>query len=235
MGSSRFPGKMLADLAGRPAVERVIKRLLRAKRLDAVVLATSTAPGDDALAAWAARTGVPVFRGSETDVLGRVLGAQEMMRGDLVVEVTGDTPLLDPAVIDLGVEAFLEGDADVVSNTRERTFPDGIDVQVFRRADLEEVARTVSDSEVREHVSLHFYRHPERYRIRHLAAPAAWRRPDVRLLLDHPEDLVLLRGVYEALEPRFGPAFGVGEILTLLDERPDLRDAATATAETPLR
>ncbi len=222
IGSTRLPGKVLMDVAGAPALTRLLRRLRRAKRIDGVVLATTDNPRDDALVDWAARENVPCFRGSEDDVLARVVGAQRMMAADVVVEVNGDTPLLDPAVIDMGVAAFAEGSCDVVTTTRKRSFPDGIDTQVFRLKDLEEVAATVFDPAAREHVSLHFYQTPKRYRVRHLEAPAALRRPDLRLVLDTAADLKLIRAVYARLAPEFGDAFGTGDVIGLIDREPGL-------------
>jgi len=226
MGSTRLPGKVLMDIAGAPALTRLLRRLRRAKRIDGIVLATTTNARDSALVEWSSRENVPCFCGSEDDVLARVVGAQRMMSADVVVEVCGDMPLLDPAVIDMGVVAFAEGDCDVVTTTRKRSFPDGVDAQVFRLKDLEEVAETVFDPAVREHVSLYFYQAPKRYRIRHLKAPRAVRRPDLRLVLDTAQDLELIRGIYARLQPSFGDAFGTADVIRLLDREPDLLGGA---------
>lgn len=223
MGSSRFPGKVLADVGGRPAIARLVERLRTCRKVDGIVLATTVDARDDALAAWAEREGVDCFRGSEDDVLARVVGAQRMADGEIVVEVTGDCTLLCPEIIDLGVETFFANQCDVVSNCGAvQTFPMGADVQVFPLALLEEVERTVVDPAVREHVSLHFYRHPERYRVNYLLAPAPWREPAWRLQLDYREDLEFITRVYAELEPVHGPVFGLAEIVDLLRRRPDL-------------
>ncbi len=222
MSSTRLPGKVLADINGAPALSHLTRRLRRSKRLDDLVLATTTAPADDALAEWALGEGVPCHRGSEDDVLGRVVEAHRKMDTEIVVEVCGDTPLADPEVIDLAVDTFDANQCDVVSNTRWHSFPQGIDAQVFALSDLEEVARKVSDPAVREHVSLYFYEHPDSYRILNLIAPPAWRAPELRLQMDYPEDLKLIREIHARLEPDFGDAFGVGEILALLARQPEL-------------
>jgi len=223
MGSSRLPGKVLMDVAGQPALTRLLTRLRAVPNLDGIVLATTTAPADDALEAWAAREGVACFRGSEDDVLGRVVGAQRLAGGEIVVEVTGDCTLLPPDVIELGIATFLANDADVVSNVGPvQTFPMGADVQVFPLSLLEEVAATVDDPAVREHVSLFFYENPERYRLQFIVAPLAWRRPDWRLQLDYPKDHALIEAVVRALEPEHGPAFGLGPIVDFLERRPDV-------------
>lgn len=222
MGSSRLPGKVLTDVGGVPALTRLVRRLRRAKSLDGIVLATSTAPADDALERWARVEGVPTYRGSEDDVLHRVVMAQRSQVADVVVEVTGDCTLLDPELVDMGIETFFENDCDVVCNVRKPSYPMGADVQVFRLRDLEEVERTVTDPAVREHVSLHFYEHPERYRVVHLFAPERWRDPTLRLQLDYEEDLRFIREVYASLEPVHGDAFGLEEIMTLCKSRPEL-------------
>ncbi|HJO97093.1 MAG TPA: glycosyltransferase family protein [Rhodospirillales bacterium] len=222
MASSRLPGKVLADIAGKPALQRLLDRLYAAQQIDAIVLATTTGEVDDPLAQWANDAGLPCHRGSEDDVLRRVVEAQQSMSSDVVVEINGDMPLLDPAVVDRAVERFFQGGCDVVSTTWKPSYPQGIDAQVFRLEDLERVANTIQDPTVREHVSLYFYEHPKRYQVVHLEAPPRLRRPDVRLVLDYAEDLDLIRAVYERLEPGLGGAFGVEEVLALLDREPVL-------------
>lgn len=222
MGSSRLPGKVLMDVGGVPALGRLVRRLRRSETLDGIVLATSTSPADDALEAWAESEGVPSHRGSEEDVLLRVVEAQRKMGSEVVVEVTGDCTLLDPEMVDMGVRTFLGNDCDVVHNVRDLSFPMGMDVQVFRLRDLEEVERTVDDPAVREHVSLYFYEHPERYRLLQLFAPRRWHAPDFRFQLDYPEDLRFIREVYARLEPEHGDAFGIEEIMALLRIHPEL-------------
>ncbi|MCI0559016.1 MAG: glycosyltransferase family protein [Nitrososphaera sp.] len=222
MGSSRFPGKVLADICGQPALTRLVRRLQRCQTLDGIILATSVAMADDALEKWANSEGVAIHRGSEEDVLLRVVEAQRKMQSEVVVEITGDCILLDPEIIDMGVVAFLENDCDVVSNTWKLSFPMGVDVQVYRLRDLEEIERTIFDSAVREHVSLYFYEHLERYRVLHLFAPARWRAPDYRFQLDYPEDHRFITEVYSRLEPKYDDGFGIEEIMSLLRQEPHL-------------
>ncbi|MED5395104.1 MAG: glycosyltransferase family protein [Pseudomonadota bacterium] len=224
MTASRLPGKVLADIAGAPTLTRIARRLRYSARLDDIVLATTENRADDRLAEWASGEGVPYYRGSEEDVLGRVVEAHRMMTSEIVVEVCGDTPLIDASVIDRAVEAFHEQDCDIVSNTWTLTYPQGIDAQVFRLADLEDISHSVNDGTAREHVSLYFYEHPESYRLYELMAPLELRDPEQRLQVDFPEDLELVREIYTRLEPLHGDGFGVGEILDLLRQQPALRD-----------
>lgn len=222
MGSSRLPGKVLMDINGRPSLSRLVERLRSCAKLDDVVVATSTDPRDDAIVAWAKTENVPVFRGSEDDVLQRVVDAQKFMKSDIVVEVTGDCPLLCADVIDMGVATFFANDADVVTNARVPSYPMGADVQVFRTEALAWVAANIRDPAVREHVSLYFYEQPEKYRVIHLLAPPQWEGPRIRLQLDYQEDLRFIREVYARLEPVHGGVFGLDRIMELLRAHPEL-------------
>jgi len=224
MGSSRLPGKVLADIGGHAALDLMIQRIRLSDQIDDIVVATSTAPQDDAIAAWARDAGVHVHRGSEDDVLQRVSDAHAAMRSDVIVELTGDCPLIDPGIIDLAVETFLANRCDVVSSAHSGTYPSGTDVQVFRASDLAEIAATVTDPAVREHVSLHFYESPERYAVIYLVAPRGSRMPGTRLDLDYPEDLVFIRAILAELEPRFGLDFGTADIAELLVREPRLAE-----------
>lgn len=227
MGSSRLPGKVLADLGGRPALARVVERLQRSKRLDAVMIATTTDPSDQPIADLGAQLGVPVFRGSMDDVLGRVLGAAVRVQADTIVEITGDCPLIDPEVVDRVVGAYLAGSHDLVTNVRPWSYPQGMDTQVMALGALERAAAAIAglDQEAarhyREHVTLYLHDHPDQFRIGRVAAPPEQTAPALRLLLDHPEDLEVLRGVYQALAPG-KPDFRLGDILALAAAQPDL-------------
>lgn len=235
MSASRLPGKMMMDLNGVPVIERLVSRLRRAQRLDGIVLATTVNPQDDVLADWAAAAGLPCFRGSEEDVLLRVVEAQQSLGSDVVVEICGDCPLLDPQVVDLAVETYFANQVDVVSTTQKPSWPQGIDVQVFAFPALEDVARRIHDPAVREHVSLYFYEHPERYRLINLLAPASAARPEQRCQLDYAEDLAFLRAVCERLDREVGPDFSVWDLCRLLDRAPDLAAINAGCEEKPVR
>lgn len=222
MSSSRFPGKVLADINGQAALTRLVRRLGRCSQLDGIILATTVSPADDALESWALKEGIECHRGSEEDVLLRVVEAQRKMRSDIVVEVTGDCTLLDPEITGMGIETFLGNDCDVVTNNLKASYPMGIDMMIFRLLDLEEVAATVYDEAVREHVSLFFVEHPERYRVINLYAPARWYAPEYRFQLDYQEDHLFINEVYKRLEPEYGDAFGIEEIMALLKKEPSL-------------
>jgi spore coat polysaccharide biosynthesis protein SpsF len=233
MTSSRLPGKVLLPAAGRPLLEHMVERLGRARHVDAIVIATTEEAASDPIADLADRLGVGCFRGSEEDVLGRVLGAARAFDADVIVETTGDCPLIDPAIVDAVIERFAEGGVDYCSNTLERTYPRGMDVQVFPTAVLAEVDGLTDDPADREHVSLYIYEHSERYRLRSVV----YDRPEtaaLRLTVDTPEDYALVQAIFEALYPR-DPAFGLEAMLALVDERADLRALNRHIQQKPVR
>lgn len=134
--SERLPGKVLADLGGRTALDLILERAGRAERLDELWLACSTHADDNAVAKRGEAYGVPVFRGDELDVMGRFVAVAERSEADCIVRLTADCPLADPEVIDAVAARFHKVEADFVSNTLRRSYPDGLDVEVFTRAAL---------------------------------------------------------------------------------------------------
>ena len=234
MGSSRLPGKTLVPILGRPMLERMIERLQRSQRMDEIVVATTTEPEDAAIEELTRRLGVGCFRGSSEDVLDRVLRAAQTYEADVIVETTGDCPVIDPAVVDRVVETFASGGYDFVSNVLEWTYPRGLDVKVFPTRVLAEVAELTRDPADHEHVSLYIYEHPERYRLRNVAAPPDACRPDLRLTVDTEEDLALIRTIYESLYPR-KPDFDIFDIVELLDAQRELVALNAEIEQRPVR
>lgn len=217
MGSTRLPGKVLTDLEGETMLARVVARSRRARRLHAVVVATSDRPSDDVVAAEAGRLGVPVFRGSEDDVLGRFAGAARAHRADAVVRITADCPLIDPAVIDWVVGRFLETAPDYASNTLRRTFPRGLDVEVITSGALAEAAVEATAPADRAHVTPFIHQQPERYRLESVELAEDW--SSLRWTVDTAADLELARELYRRLG---GDVFGWRQALELVVADPDL-------------
>ena len=215
MTSSRLPGKVLLPVNGRPLLEHLVRRLRAAASLTDIVLATTVNSTDDVLVSFAREIGIQCFRGSEEDVMGRVVGAAAAADADLVVEITGDCPLIDPSIVETVIRTFRANDAAYVSNAHVRSFPDGMDVQVFRRATLERSAAMTREPLDREHVTLHIRSHPELFRAVHVVAPPELHWPELGLTLDEPGDYELIRRIIEHLEP-VNPLFGCGEVLRLL-------------------
>lgn len=220
MGSTRLPGKVLKTVLGKPLLSYQFERLARAKSAAVAALATSTLPADDALAAWGEREGVRVIRGSETDVLGRYRDAAAALDAEVVVRATGDCPLLDPQVLDDTVALFLKTPgAGYGSNCNpRRTFPRGLDCEVFRREALEEAARDATDAAEREHVTPYLICRPQRFPPALLESGADLGR--LRWTVDAPEDFELVKRILEELYPK-SPRFAWREVLSVLDAHPD--------------
>lgn len=217
MGSTRLPGKVLADLGGRPMLARVLERLGRSRTLDLVVVATTTEPADDTVARLCEELRVPVYRGSEDDVLERYAEAARRFGADVVVRITADCPLLDPEVVDRVVEHFHTEGADYASNTLERTFPQGLDVEVFRAEALALAAREAREPWERAHVTPFLYRHPDRFALASLTQDRVAARH--RWTVDTAEDLELARKLYARLGDSDG---GWLEALNLVERDPSL-------------
>jgi spore coat polysaccharide biosynthesis protein SpsF (cytidylyltransferase family) len=198
MGSSRLPGKVLADLAGRPALAWLLERLEHATELDAVVVATSTAPADDAVEQFCAQLGQAVHRGPLEDLAARVLGAADAFGLDALVRVNGDSPMLDQRLVDRGVALLRASGADLVSNVRPRSFPPGQSVETLRTAALRTAVQRMVDDDDREHVTGWLYRHADELRILRFEQDPAVTAPP--LTLDTPEDHVRLDGVLRSMD-----------------------------------
>jgi len=186
LSSQRLPGKVLQLVGGTPLIGLLLEGVTRCRRLDTVVIATSTDPSDDPLDSFAKSAGIGCFRGSLNNVGERMLGAAASVGADAFVRLNGDSPLLDPSLVDRAVDLFLEGPADIVTNVWPRSFPKGQSVEVISLAAL---TRTVPlmGLEDREHVTMHFYSHADRYVIRSFTADRP--RPEVKLSVDEPADL----------------------------------------------
>jgi spore coat polysaccharide biosynthesis protein SpsF len=222
MTSSRLPGKVMLECQGKPMLGHMIERLKRSQELDGIVVATTTNSDDDVLEDLAGKLGVGCFRGSEDDVLDRVLQAAHEFNADIIVETPGDCPCLDWTILDDVVRAYHRRGHDYVSNNLKPSYPGGMDVQVFSTAVLEDVARRTSDPVDHEHVSLYIYRHPEIYKSSNVEAPADQYDPGIKFLLDTLADFDFIRAAYDALYPT-KPDFTCHDIITLMRRRPDLR------------
>jgi glutamate-1-semialdehyde aminotransferase/spore coat polysaccharide biosynthesis protein SpsF (cytidylyltransferase family) len=225
MGSSRFPGKVLEDLSGRPMLWHVVHRVRGAGRVERVVVATTDRAVDDPIARFCAQENIACFRGDEQDVLDRFYQAARADHADVVVRITADCPLIDPEVIDKVVERFQRGDCDYVSNAIRYTYPDGLDTEVFSFAALERAWREAGKPSEREHVTP--YLRTGKFRVANVESEIPVSPAQYRWTVDHPADLEFVRKVYAAFS-RNGE-FGFRAIFDLLKERPDL---ATIQAET---
>lgn len=215
MTSTRLPGKVLLPAAGRPMLGHLVERLKRVPSVDEIVVATTTNGTDEALVEFAESYGVSCFRGSEHDVMGRVLGAGEAMQADIVVNITGDCPLIDPLLTEQIIRLFLNNACDYATNGHIRTFPDGFPVQVYRLQTLGKSVAMTDDRLEHEHVTLHIRRHPEIFHPIYLPAPPDQHWPEVSLSLDEEADYLLLKKIFEHFADSC-PQFGCREVVALL-------------------
>jgi spore coat polysaccharide biosynthesis protein SpsF len=218
MSSIRLPDKIMADIIGKPMLSHVVNRAQQAKHLDLVVVATSVHPQDDLVVTFCRKEGIPYFRGSLDDVLDRYYHAARHYDADVVVRLTADCPLLDPSVIDQIVQVFRSGQYDYVSNTIQPTYPDGLDTEVFRFDVLEQTWREARLKSEREHVTPYIKKQTALFRLHNVENDQDL--SSLRWTVDRPEDLEFVRAVYGYLSKT--ASFGVNEVLSLIEEHPEL-------------
>lgn len=228
MGSSRLPGKVLKDIGGVPMLQRVVVRARRAQSLGRVVVATTTDTSDDPLATFCRCQGFPLFRGDPYDVLDRYYQAASAFGAEVVVRLTGDCPVIDPREIDRTVAAFLAAKVDFAANRLpppwHRTTPIGMDTEVVTFTALARAWREAKTKYAREHVMPYLYEEPGRFNTLLVDHDPDW--GDLRLTVDTPEDLELIRQVYAY----FGNSdeFNLAEMAALLSSQPELRQLNAA-------
>jgi len=201
MGSTRFPGKMLADLGGHPLLEWVLHRVTRATMIDETILATSTHSRDDPLAELAKKCSVRVYRGDESDVLGRFVGAAGISEADRVVRVCADNPFVDPGEIDRLVDFFDSANSDYACNHLERPgsrYADGFGAEILCADLLQQVAAKATEEAHREHVTSYLWDHAKDYRLTAVPAPRALAHPELSFDVDAPADLARLESLVAA-------------------------------------
>lgn len=221
MGSKRLPGKVLMDIGGEPMIARVVERVRSARQVDETVVATSTAPQDDPLAAYCHAHGIPCVRGSENDVLGRFLEAARAHRAETVVRLTADCPLMDGAVIDRVVLAHAASGADYTANCLSYTYPDGLDVEVFSVSALGRSAAEATLPSEREHVTAHLRRSGLFKLAPNVTSGLDIQGESYRWTVDEPRDIDFVRAIYDRLAP--DTMFGFEQVLRILKEEPALQ------------
>lgn len=225
MGSTRLPGKVMATVAGAPVLERMLERVADAVTPSEIVVATTISPDDDPIRDLARRVGVRAISGHPLDLLDRHLQAAQVTGADAIVKIPSDCPLIDPAVIDRVIGVFQDraGRHDYVSNLHPPSWPDGQDVEVIAVDALAVAWREARRPLEREHTTPFLWDQPERFRLHNVRWETGGDLSRThRLTLDYPEDLALIRAVFDRLW-RPGAPFSLAEILHLLDEEPELR------------
>ena len=225
MGSIRLPGKAMMDLMGKPVLERLLERAQRAGKVDEIVVATSENAKDDVIADFCKLTCTPFFRGSEKDVLRRILNALLQHGADVGVELFGDCPLIDPAIIDQHVSFFLDnmGKYDFVGNDLKSTYPPGTEVEVYSVAALEDAANRTKDPEIREHGTLFIRQHPEIYRLYNIEAPEELHYPEMEIELDTAEDFQVIEAIFRHFLEQGKRDFDTCDVVEFMLENPEIQ------------
>lgn len=227
MGSTRFPGKSMAPLAGHPLLWQILERVKRVRLLDAIVLATTAKPEDDVLEGVAASCGISVFRGSESDLVDRYYQAAIAWQADAILRLPADNPTPEPSEFDRIIEFHKRGDTEFSSNLAQvlgNGYPDGIGAEVYSFAAFAEVWKHERDAERREHPHLSFFNYktqspvnPDKYRVGTVPCPAEFRRPDLVLDVNTPADYEFMAELYAYLYPR-NNEFRITDVIRWYDD-----------------
>ena len=222
MSSTRFPGKVLKDILGKPLLIRMVERLQMSKLCGKVIVAISDNPNDDLLAELLKENQIPFFRGNENDLLERHYLCAKEEKADIVSKIPSDCPLICPKVIDKVFLAFENGTYDYYSNLHPATYPDGNDVEIFTFSALEKAYKEAKKPLEREHTTPYFWENLNLFKIGNYA----WESGkdfsmSHRFTIDYKEDYDFIKCVYEALYPQKNH-FELEDILNLLESRPDI-------------
>jgi len=221
MGSTRFPGKVLSLIAGKPLIGHIVQRIRATKRIREIILATTEQPGDDDLAIFAKENGVLCYRGEEDDVLARFYGAATQYKVDVIVRICCDDPLIDHIMLNELIDLHTKTQSDYTSTSHVRTFPMGIEAEVFNYEVLKKVFNCASKKYEREHVTPYIYENPKLFKITFLEASGKLKRPDLRLTIDTHEDFRLIKEIFNGLY-KDGKLFNSYDVIDFIDNNPEL-------------
>lgn len=219
IGSTRLPGKVLKKIQNKVVLDYVIDRLKTCKKIDDIVLAITTNKKDDVLEKYAKDKRINYIRGSEEDVLSRYYEAAKKYNADIIVRITSDCPLIDPKIVDEIITKHIEKNADYTANIIERTYPRGLDTEVFNFKVLEENHKNAKEKYYREHVTPYIREHPEKFKLQSIVAQGKIKRPDIRITLDTKEDLELISKIISHFDKI---DFNTEDVINYLEKNPEL-------------
>ncbi|RUL54192.1 cytidylyltransferase domain-containing protein [Lysinibacillus antri] len=219
MGSTRLPGKILKEVNGRPLLSYQLERLQSSQLIDEIVIATTIEKQDDIIEAYCNRNGISNYRGPEFDVLARYYEAAVKFHADIIVRITSDCPLIDPLIVDKTIQYFIDhqGD-DYVSNTIDRTYPRGLDTEVFSSIALEQAYNEAFLERDREHVTAFFYTNKEKFKIGSVQNDIDYSKN--RWTVDTEEDFELIKLLIEHLYKK-NPTFTMLDAINVMEQNPD--------------
>lgn len=223
MGSTRLPGKILKTVNGKTLLEYQIERVRRAKLIDEIIIATTTKDSDDPIVQLCQQLSIPYYRGSEDDVLSRYYEAAIKNNVQVIVRLTSDCPIIDPEIIDETIRVYIDNKnkVDYVSNTLERTFPRGLDTEVFTFDVLKQAHETSKEKIYREHVTSFIYGNPDTFTLKNVSSPNDY--SEHRWTVDTEEDFILIKNILQALYP-VDKEFKLEDIIKMLNENPEWKE-----------
>lgn len=219
MGSTRLPGKVLKQLNGKPLLANIISRIEKCKKIDQVMVATTTNPNDDKLVDWCLKNQIKCFRGDENNVLKRYYDAATFIHADIVVRITADDPFKDPQIIDAVVDQLQTNQLDFSFNNCPPSFPEGLDTEVFTYSAIKRAYESQTTDFEKEHVTQYFYHNPKDFKMKNYSY-----NKDIsylRLTVDSEEDFLLAKKIYKVLSPH-GEMFYLNDIMQLFEREPEL-------------
>jgi len=226
MSSSRLPGKVLKEILGKPLLLYQIERIRQSFLIDDIIIATSTSPADDPIVAFAEENDVSYYRGSENDVLQRIVDTLINFHADIHVEFMGDNPIPDVHLVDAVIGFYLKNKDkyDYVTNALKTTYPPGFEVFVYPASVLIEAEKTATETKLREHVGLHIYQKPEKFRIFNIEANENIRKyKDLHFEVDTEEDFEVIKALIEHYAG-YNPFFAMNQAIDFLVNNPELME-----------
>ena len=226
MSSTRLPSKSMKKILGKPMLELMIERVKNCNKIDEIVIATSVRPENDVIESLAKKMEVGCFRGSEDDVLDRVLKSAKSVNSDTIVELWGDSPLIDANILNNLIDFYQKNEYDCVGTTFpnfEKTYPSGLSALIFPLKILDEIDRITQNPNDRENVSNYIYEHPNKYKIAPLPCPKELNFPNLRLTVDEQSDFDLINIIFKKLYST-NPEFSAAKVIELLNSDPELSE-----------
>ena len=222
MKSTRLPGKVLSKVCGKTILEHIYDRASQINSVNSVFVATSKDKEDDDIVKLCVDKNMKYFRGSESDVLDRITKAHEFFKTDVVLQLTGDSPFVDPNTAQKAIDCYLGSNVDYVSNTLERTYPVGIRYQIYSLQFLRKINNLDLSKRDREFVTTHICRNEnDEYLLKNMKAPNDFKFPQMRLTLDYPEDLKVVNIVYNNLYKK-NKFFTLAEVIKFMNENQEV-------------
>lgn len=219
-GSTRFPNKVFAEIDGKSLLWHVVNRLKYAKRIDNIIIATTTNSKDDVIEDWCLDEQIKCFRGSENDVLNRYYNASLSFPSDVVFRVTADDPFKEPGVIDQVIGKLIDEELDLATNNFPPSFPEGLDCEAFGFKVLEMMEKTTQDPFEREHVTQYVYHNPDKFKIGNIASKRHLSL--YRWTIDNEKDYDMVKAIYAKRKNGNNGMLLMDEILEILNQNPEI-------------